>query len=698
MSAMVLILMFAAEVGATKPETVPAVTSGPDLDLEAQPTAAPIDGVTVYSDRARVRRKAEVALGAGVHALRLPNLPGATRLDTIRVAASGARVVRVEAAPVEEEQVSIEAVREALRALEVVTDRLLTLDGQLRAYTEELSFLAELAPKAPVAEEHRAGKPLPPLPIESYRVVLDFLGERRATLRARVRGLELERAEQEEQAAQLRRSVALRDLGAFTTRSVRVLAIVELRAPAKVTLALEYFIPGALWRPSYDLRYFAKEQRVEIATYGLVTQATGEPWEDVALELSTAIPGQGIELPELATWTLGEKRELIPTPRPATEIPRPQPFAPPKPSPTQRELARSAELGALAAELAALDAHVARRSADERSDPGEGGKRPAPPPPPPAPPRSIPYAKKTVVDFADDTIEGALAQPEGNYMVPRDREVDARQEAPAPAMMAESESAPSGGSALSSVTRAIGDAFGSEEPSYRHTSLELFDELSTRPAFGDPSLPAVLAGGLDYVYPAASRFTVPAGAERLRAPLAVDRYPVSVYYEATPSLSTTAYLRAAVENKGERPLLAGPVNIFVGDTFTGEGTLATTGPGGKIELPLGADEDLRIVRNVKPATRTEGVFSKDDVTTYTTEIQVGNYKPRAIRIFIVDQVPRSNQEDLEVKLLSATPSPKDPPNADGLMRFELQIPAGETRKITFSYDVARPAGWQLQQY
>ncbi|MCK6549090.1 DUF4139 domain-containing protein, partial [Myxococcota bacterium] len=246
------------------------------------------------------------------------------------------------------------------------------------------------------------------------------------------------------------------------------------------------------------------------------------------------------------------------------------------------------------------------------------------------------------------------------------------------------------------ATRTAGSTASYE--SYARTSLSLFDtSQASRPTFSDPSLPAVLAGGLDYVYPAASRFTVPSQANNLRVPLSAERHPVSVYYQATPSLAPNAYLAATVQNKGERPLLAGPASIFVGNDFAGDGALKTTGPGGKIELPLGADEDVKLIRKVIPETKTEGVFSKDDITTYRTEIEVGNYKKRPIKILVLDQVPKTNQEDVEVKLLATSPQPKDPPNADGLMRFELDVPAGQTKKITFSYSVKRPAGWQLQQ-
>ncbi|MCK6551802.1 mucoidy inhibitor MuiA family protein, partial [Myxococcota bacterium] len=397
-----------AQSSASKQEKVPVVTAGPDLEADATAWEAPIREVTVFSDRARIRRKARPSLTPGINKLRLPDLPGATSLDTIRVSVGDAKLLRVEAAPIEREKISIEAVEAALAELEVQTDLRLTIEGRLRVLQEELGFLMTLAPKGPVDEQHRQGKPILPLSLDAQRTVLDFFDGRRTSLRAKVRELEADLEKVNEAIAILRRSVALRDLGAFTSQTIRVLVIVEARGASKPELTLEYMVPGARWTPSYDLHYFAKDGALEIGTYGLVTQATGEDWDDVELFLSTAIPGQGIELPELLTWTLGEKGELIPRPRAQAQPVRP-PFQAPEPRATEKEIARAIAVEQLSERLALLDALA--------SGQGQGygaTKKPAAPnkdygrfrpPPPPRP------AQKTI-DFADDTIEGDLSRPD----------------------------------------------------------------------------------------------------------------------------------------------------------------------------------------------------------------------------------------------------------------------------------------------
>src|SRR5262249_53430895 len=162
--------------------------------------------------------------------------------------------------------------------------------------------------------------------------------------------------------------------------------------------------------------------------------------------------------------------------------------------------------------------------------------------------------------------------------------------------------------------------------------------------------PAVSGGGLDYVYASPTRATIPSTGQKLKVPLATETYPVETRYQATPSLATTAFLAATVQNKSDRPVLLGPATIFSGDELAGEGPLATTGPGGTIDFPLGADEDVKLLRTVIPSTDTKGFISKDDVTTYKVKIEIGNYKKRPIKMVVLEPLPRSRNKEIEVEL------------------------------------------------
>ncbi len=687
---------------------VPNVTAGPNLSQEAKAIEAPLNHVTVYSDRARIRRKARVDLTPGTHTFSLPDLPGAVMMNTVRVSCPGAKVLRIETMPIERERFSIDQVEELIDQLEKLTDQLTAVDEKSSVINQELIMLAGVAPRAAVDESKRVGKSLPPVLPEMWKKVLDFLQRRKDSCRTALQKNAIARRQLAEKLTKVQREIQRRNLGAFTDRKIQVLVIVKAAKSFKAKLELEYFVPGASWTPAYDIHFHKNLGNVMIKTGGMVHQATGEDWTDVKLDLSTAIPGQGIDFPELLTWALGEKREFIPRPR-AARMPQVAPlFPPPQRQPIVLESERAARLQVIRQRISHLQA-LARTNfgsldlsgkliadgliRDSKDLSGVGGHGSL---------GTIGYGKGAGLG----SLSGGSVRPGSSRPSSRRKKSYAPKPvmAPPPPPRPPSRTAPPPMDAVIdrvAVSESVSTVSKKKSGSSSRvipTSLGLFDSGGYRaPHFSNRNLPAVLAGGLDYVYSSQTRVSVPSTGKKLRVPLASQSYPVQTFYQATPSLKKTAYLKATVTNRSGKPILQGPANIFVGNDFSGQGRLKTTGSGGTIELPLGADEDIRILHKIVPETVSEGVFSKDDVTTYVTVIELGNYKKRAIHIQIFDQLLKTSNEDIEIELLKVTPKQTKGPDASGIMQWEVDIPAGKTKTIEFRYKVTRPENWQLTQ-
>jgi len=75
-----------------------------------------------------------------------------------------------------------------------------------------------------------------------------------------------------------------------------------------LTLAVTYTINGAAWTPLYDIRVNSDTKEAELTYMAMISQSTGEDWNDVKLTLSTARPVAMASLPGLATWGLDVKK------------------------------------------------------------------------------------------------------------------------------------------------------------------------------------------------------------------------------------------------------------------------------------------------------------------------------------------------------------------------------------------------------
>ncbi|MFO7564730.1 MAG: mucoidy inhibitor MuiA family protein [Enhygromyxa sp.] len=79
----------------------------------------------------------------------------------------------------------------------------------------------------------------------------------------------------------------------------------------RVELAIDYLVPGALWRPWHTARLIeaGASARLEFTCEGAVWQNTGEDWREAQLIFSTDRPSLGVAPPTLATDTLHVRKK-----------------------------------------------------------------------------------------------------------------------------------------------------------------------------------------------------------------------------------------------------------------------------------------------------------------------------------------------------------------------------------------------------
>lgn len=693
---------------------VPNVVAGPDLARDASAVEAPIAEVTVYSDRARIVRTARAPSGTGVVAVRFPDLPGALQLDSLRLTATGGKVLRVEATPVQRSRRSIDQVDALLDRIEAKQDALNLARMRRTVLDLEAKSLRGLEPAGLPDLEDRNGRSAR-IGAGGWIPILDFIEQRQTALDKAMAEIDAQIRTTNEALAIDRKDLGEYDMAAFSAKRIELVALVERKASA-VTLRAEYLVPGAKWTPVYGIERDPKADRITVRTAGMVTQNTGEDWEDVRITLSTAIPSARIGMPTLLTWTLGESRDFVLRPQPEQRD-NPQRMQPVQPQKPVEKLYSEWSLSQLRGRVAAAkkgqvlggdrDGDGIADSVDRCVTAPEtfNGINDTDGCPDASPKQEMERRRaEEAARFAEVKAERSRSREEVKLMRSRVVRKSARAMAPPPPPaepMADSASA-------EEALKEEMDLFWGKRrriklvqmprSDYRSRSMSVLDNrVVGRGPIGPANSPARLVGGLDYRYPATTRMSLPSKPEAQRVPLAVETYPATPFYAAAPGIKPTAFLKATVKNQSGRPLLGGPVNIFVGTDFVGQGRLETTGAGGTLDLPLGADEDIKIVRRVLPKTKTEGVFSADDVTAYTTVIEVGNYKKRPIRIRVAEQVPLAGHDKVKIKRGSLTPKPAEGPDKQGLMAFELTIAPGKTETIRFDYTVTRPENWQLRQ-
>src|SRR6266705_1057626 len=266
---------------------------------------APITAVTVFRDGARVQRSGTVSMAPGRQAVVIDGLPAAVDQASVRVAprGPGLTLLNVEVHhgyrtdPLREETARLRAEAERCR------DAVRALDDEDAAVQARLDFLGHLSGAAATALARAVGfgrashDDLTQMAGHLSADTGDALGRRRdIAARSRAARRELEAAERRLDEAEQRAGQP----AAYTDVS----AILEAGAAAEAEVELSYHVPGASWRPLYDLTL--DSEQLAVSYLAEVTQQTGEDWPAVELVLSTTRRGRHQGLPELDPWYIGK--------------------------------------------------------------------------------------------------------------------------------------------------------------------------------------------------------------------------------------------------------------------------------------------------------------------------------------------------------------------------------------------------------
>jgi uncharacterized protein (TIGR02231 family) len=277
---------------------------------EAAPVSSKISEVTVYADRARVTRTATVGLRSGLGRVAFPKLPGWIDEGSVRVSLSPAGAGELVDVQIEKTFLARpdnEEIRKAEAAVTEVGDQLGALDDEAAALEAQLkqtdairAFSLEKLPKDTAAREVK---------IEEYSGVVKFIGASMLEISKAKRELDKRRRDlQPELRARQQKLADLRARAQLEQRTV-VVAIKSAQA-AQASLTLTYLLPGTTWEPVHEMRAAPDTASVNLASYAVVSQTSGEDWENAALTFSTQRPNATAKIPELEALLVGGGRSL----------------------------------------------------------------------------------------------------------------------------------------------------------------------------------------------------------------------------------------------------------------------------------------------------------------------------------------------------------------------------------------------------
>lgn len=628
-----------------------------------------IQSVVLYSSFAYVTRNLRAKVKAGSSEIYLGEIPDRVSERTISVrfpdSSKKIKIRGIRGKIRVERKARTKEIASLLKRKETLNDQIELLSSEIQELIEEEKTIVKISPvikKDPALQEEIADP--------------EFLSGFQKQYQEHLNQLSLIRWKKLETLDQVREEGLVVDarldhLGRLEAKQKKEVHLeIETSEDTETSIEYKYLISGASWFPRYSLQLADESRSGDLSWFALVRNDTGEDWEKVKLFFTASNPDLNIDLPILREWRIQTQTSVEDSKQAYSENEE-----------------SSNEIQDVAP--SAVVAHEERKE----EAPRKKSKRAA----------SMPesYAQnKTSGKNVSAPMEQSRQIIQENFS---NRANSLRTEDNLNQLktdLANQRNNFNGGQydqanyygqeALKKFSK-LSDFSRKELNSIETYTEELIRKgsliLSSQKVPGGLIPPSPLEG-FDYQYVSGISETIPSDRSFNKVFLKKKSLSLTPGYFTSPLSGSGAYLTVDASNSEGEPLLAGPMEVFSGNTLLGNTVLGTSKPGEMIRMELGLDRDILVSRRETSFEQKEGVISSRTKIKYKVSIEVKNRKKRNAVLTLIDRVPYTVDDSVEIKFEFG----KDPPfkNEEGILTYRMELPSGGKKIIEFEYSVSHP--------
>ena len=161
-------------------------------------------------------------------------------------------------------------------------------------------------------------------------------------------------------------------------------------------------------------------------------------------------------------------------------------------------------------------------------------------------------------------------------------------------------------------------------------------------------------------------------------------------YYSIPKLSGETYLIATLSDYEQYNLLPGYATVTFDNTFVGKTFLRPNVTEEHISLTLTTDPRISVKRERQSNFCSTKHIGNTTSVTQSYLITVKNNQTKAIKLTLKEQYPISNNKDIEVKVEEVKPAATINKTEIGVLTWDIDLNAGETRTFVVTYNVKYP--------
>lgn len=196
--------------------------------------------------------------------------------------------------------------------------------------------------------------------------------------------------------------------------------------------------------------------------------------------------------------------------------------------------------------------------------------------------------------------------------------------------------------------------------------------------------------GLHLNFEIPRRVSIPSDGSPHKFTIDFSALPSKFDYIAVPKYSESAFLRGKIKNTLPYPIISGNADLFISNEFVGSTNLPFTSKNEELSLFFGRDEQIKVKYElVKRERGKAGLLGGRERIKFAYRITIQNLRRNDIEIEVIDQIPISQNTQIEVKDVNFNPQPNQK-DEKGILGWVLQILPQAKKEITLEFTIEFP--------
>ncbi len=197
--------------------------------------------------------------------------------------------------------------------------------------------------------------------------------------------------------------------------------------------------------------------------------------------------------------------------------------------------------------------------------------------------------------------------------------------------------------------------------------------------------------------PLERKYSLPCDAKPYIVEVGEYEIPAAYRHICVPKMDKSVYLIAQITNWEDLNLVEGEANVYFAETYVGKSYIYTREVSDTLNLSLGRDKKVLVTRNKVKDFTSKQVLGGKTKETFRYQFEVKNNRKAPINIEIIDQIPVSENSEIEVTADEITKSEFAEYNIlSGIIHWRFNLASDQKQTFEMQYSVRYPRNKQVQ--